>query len=117
MKQIYTSLWVLDGDNKQAQFWWDKAVNALIDFDFGDLCQIIPTGEFTNGKFDIYFILEKDLRTLLKEKEISEENYTIDYGTMFGGRILIVGEPVDDMIRDEFEKQRQKGLYIVRKSK
>lgn len=113
LKQIYTSLGVLDENQEQAGFWWNKVVNALADFEFEDLCQIVPNKDVTDGSLQICFVREKDLRTLLSEKGISEENYTINYGTMFSSKIFIVGDPVDDMFLDELNKQRQKGLYLT----
>lgn len=108
---------MLDNNQEQAQFWWNNIVNALADFDFEDLCQIIPVRNLTEGSLEICFIRENDLRTLMKEKQIPEENYSIDYGTMYGGGVLIVGDVLDDMKREELSKQKQKGLRIVYKTK
>jgi len=116
LKQIYTSLGVLDNNTDEcAEFWWNRVVNSLADFDFKDLCQVMPNGYVTGGSFQMVIIRENDLRALLSEKGISEEDYSIDYGTMYGGKVLIVGHAVDDMWREEFKKQRQKGLYLHRK--
>lgn len=112
LRQIYTNLGVLDKNQEEAEFWWNHIVYALTCFDFGDLCKIIPCGEFTDDWQDSYFILENDLKALLKEKEIPEENYHLDYGRLYGGRVLMVGDPIDNMFLNEFQKQRQKGLRI-----
>lgn len=112
LKQIYTSLGVLDNNQEQAEFWWNNVVNALSEFDFEDLCQIVPNKDVTGGSLQICFICEKDLRTLLIEKGISEEEYSINYGTMFSSKVFIVGNPVDDMFLSELQKEKQKGLYL-----
>lgn len=112
LNQIYTGLGVLGSSNQAAQFWWNTAVNALTEFTFGDLCKVIPNKSISN---DTYFICEKELRMLLMEKGIPEDSYTIDYGTMYGGKILIVGNPVDDIFIEQIKKEKQKGLYISRK--
>lgn len=116
LKQIYTSLGVLDNKQECAHFWWKNVVNSLEDFNFEELCQIMPDSKLTNNSFEIFFIRENDLKILLSEKGISEENYSIDYGTMYGGGVLMVGHAVDNMWRKELEKQRQKGLYLIYKS-
>lgn len=114
LKQIYTSLGVLDNNtDKCADFWWSRVVSSLDGFDFKELCQVIPNEDLTKGSLlEMFFIRENDLRTLLIEKGISEEEYFIDYGTMYGGSILIVGHVVDDMWRAAIRKQQQKGLYL-----
>lgn len=98
LKQIYTSLGVLDNaqEHECAQFWWNNVVNALTDFDFEHLCQIAPNGNLTNGSLQMYFIRENDLKILLMEKKFTKENYSIDYGTIYGGKILIAGNDADD---------------------
>ncbi|MDE5539231.1 MAG: hypothetical protein K2J20_01950 [Bacilli bacterium] len=115
LNQIYTKLGVLNKDNNQGSinFWQENVANALIDFDFEDLCQITPN----NDSYRQYFLLEKDLRAILAAKEIPEENYTINYGTIYGGRVSIIGCDVDDMFREELCSQKQKGLYLTRKPK
>lgn len=114
LKQIYTSLGVLDNtkEHEYAQFWWNNVVNALTDFDFEHLCQIVPNGNLTNGSLQMYSIRENDLITLLMEKKISPENYSIDYGTIYGGEILIIDNTIDDIFRKKIKEQKQKGLYI-----
>lgn len=113
LKQIYTSLGVLDNNTDEcAKFWWNRVVSSLDDFDFKELCQVAPNRDLTKGSLEMFFIRENDLRALLIEKGISEEEYFIDYGTVYGGPILIVGHAVDDMWRETIRKQRQKGLYL-----
>ena len=116
LRQIYTSLGVLDNNTDEcAEFWWNRVVSCLADFDFNDLCQVMPNRYLTGGSIQMFIIRENDLRALLSEKGISEEDYSIDCGTMYGSKVLMVGHVVDEVWREEFKKQKQKGLYLHRK--
>lgn len=112
LKQIYTNLGVLNKDLECHTFWWTRVLNTFADADFSDLCQIVPNSDLTNGNCHILFIRENDLRTLLNEKGIPEEEYSISYGTMYGGRVYIAGTAMGDLRREEIKKQQQKGLYL-----
>lgn len=114
LKQLYADLGVLNADQKEAQFWWDSVVNALKEFEFEDLCKVIPN---KNIPSDYYFIREKDLRVLLMQKGILEDNYTISYGNLYGERILFARDPVDELFIKKVNEQRQKGLHISRNPK
>lgn len=113
LKQIYLGLGVLDNHtDKGAKFWWDRVVSSLADFAFQDLCQVTPNSYLTGGMNEMYIIRENDLRALLSEKGISEEDYSIDYGTIYGGGISIVNSPAYDISKEVFKTQQQRGLYL-----
>ncbi len=111
LKQTYTNLGVLNKDLESYDFWWKRVLNIFAEADFSDLCQIVPNSDLTDGSCHILFIRENDLRTL-KEKGISEEEYSLNYGTMYGGRIYVAGTAMGDMRREDLKKQQQKGLYL-----
>jgi len=115
LKQIYTNLGVLDLNTEEfANFWWNRVEMSLTDFDFNDLCKVIPNRYLTNNSLQMFFIREKDLRTLLSEKGISEEDYSIDYSEIFGGGV-ICSSALSDFWREESKKQQKKVFIYIEK--